>query len=81
MASQIGKHIRNAVILAGILCLFVFALAFYGIHRSYADGCFYPAYVSPRAQGKDEGSDVMLQAFLVTGIHTSYWALLGSGLR
>ena len=28
--NNIGKYVRNAVILAGLLCLFVFALAYFG---------------------------------------------------
>lgn len=29
--NNIGKYVRNAVILAGLLCLFIFALAYFGI--------------------------------------------------
>ena len=29
--NNIGKYVRNAVILAGLLCLFIFALAYLGI--------------------------------------------------
>lgn len=29
--NNIGKYIRNAIIMAALLCLFVFALAFLGI--------------------------------------------------
>lgn len=29
--NNIGKYIRNAMILAGVLCLFLFALAYLGI--------------------------------------------------
>ena len=29
--NNIGKYIRNAIIIAALLCLFVFALAFLGI--------------------------------------------------
>ena len=36
--NRIGKHIRNAVILAGILCLFIFAMDFLGIANDPVTG-------------------------------------------
>lgn len=36
--NNIGKYIRNAMILAGVLCLFLFALAYLGIANDRIQG-------------------------------------------